>query len=56
MADSKRRGGGVRTYGTDWANGSDERDHLWQAMLIFLVPAVILPALGITAAILMQHP
>lgn len=46
----------MRTYGTDWANGSDVRDHMWQAILIFLVPAVVLPAIAITAAILMQNP
>ncbi|GAA3769818.1 hypothetical protein GCM10022240_22700 [Microbacterium kribbense] len=54
--ETKRRRGGVRTYGTDWANGSDHRDHLWQALLIFFVPAILLPAIAITTAILMQNP
>lgn len=39
------------TAGASWAE-KQHRDHAWQAMVMFFVPAVVLGALGVLAAIL----
>lgn len=56
MADTTQQGARARTStasktGASWAD-KEHRDHLWQAVVMFVVPAVVLGGLGVLAAIL----